>query len=426
LFEDREGLALVLFVGDDWAEDHHDVEILDDTGRRLAKARLPEGMTGMVRLHELLAEHLGEDAIDPETGMLAAGEVVVGIETDRGPWVAAMIAAGYQVFAINPLSVARYRERHSTSGAKSDPGDAHVLAEIVRLDRAHHRPVAGDSDAVEGLKLVARHQSLIWERTRHLQRLRQALREYFPAALDALAAGKLELTDPDALELLERAGDPDRAARLSRSKITAILKRARRREVETKTEAIQAALRAPALRQPAPIEAAYATIAASQIRLISGLNSQIPTLEEVVAQGFGRHPDAEIYISQPGLGTVLGARVLAEFGDDPRRYQDHKARRNYAGTSPITRASGRKHVVLARYARNRRLGDAVHQWAFCALNASPGARAYYDQLRARGTGHHAALRQLGNRLVGILHGCLKTRTNYDETTAWAHRQPTAA
>jgi hypothetical protein len=427
LFEDREGLALVLFVGDDWAEDHHDVEILDDTGRRLAKARLPEGMTGMVRLHELLAEHLGEDAIDPETGMLAAGEVVVGIETDRGPWVAAMIAAGYQVFAINPLSVARYRERHSTSGAKSDPGDAHVLAEIVRLDRAHHRPVAGDSDAVEGLKLVARsHQSLIWERTRHLQRLRQALREYFPAALDALAAGKLELTDPDALELLERAGDPDRAARLSRSKITAILKRARRREVETKTEAIQAALRAPALRQPAPIEAAYATIAASQIRLISGLNSQIPTLEEVVAQGFGRHPDAEIYISQPGLGTVLGARVLAEFGDDPRRYQDHKARRNYAGTSPITRASGRKHVVLARYAHNRRLGDAVHQWAFCALNASPGARAYYDQLRARGTGHHAALRQLGNRLVGILHGCLKTRTNYDETTAWAHRQPTAA
>jgi Transposase/Transposase IS116/IS110/IS902 family len=417
----------MIFVGDDWAEDHHDVEILDDTGRRLAKARLPEGMTGMVRLHELLAEHLGEDAIDPETGMLAAGEVVVGIETDRGPWVAAMIAAGYQVFAINPLSVARYRERHSTSGAKSDPGDAHVLAEIVRLDRAHHRPVAGDSDAVEGLKLVARsHQSLIWERTRHLQRLRQALREYFPAALDALAAGKLELTDPDALELLERAGDPDRAARLSRSKITAILKRARRREVETKTEAIQAALRAPALRQPAPIEAAYATIAASQIRLISGLNSQIPTLEEVVAQGFGRHPDAEIYISQPGLGTVLGARVLAEFGDDPRRYQDHKARRNYAGTSPITRASGRKHVVLARYARNRRLGDAVHQWAFCALNASPGARAYYDQLRARGTGHHAALRQLGNRLVGILHGCLKTRTNYDETTAWAHRQPTAA
>jgi Transposase/Transposase IS116/IS110/IS902 family len=418
---------VVLFVGDDWAEDHHDVEILDQTGRRLVKARLPEGMAGMSRLHELLAAHLGEDVIDSETGSLAEGEVVVGIETDRGPWVAALIAAGYQVFAINPMSAARYRERHSTSGAKSDPRDAHVLAEIVRLDRAHHRPVAGDSADVEGLKLIARsHQSLIWERTRHLQRLRQALREYFPAALEALAAAKLELADPDALELLERAADPDRAARLSRSKVAAILQRGRRREVESKAEAIQAALRAPALRQPAAIEQAYATIAASQIRLIVGLNAQIPTLEEVVAQGFGRHPDAELYLSQPGLGTVLGARVLAEFGDDPHRYRDHKARRNYAGTSPITRASGRKTVVLARYARNRRLGDATHQWAFCALSASPGARAYYDQLRARGANHHAALRQLGNRLVGILHGCLKTRTLYDEATAWAHHDLAAA
>ena len=178
--------------------------------------------------------------------------------------------------------------------------------------------------------------------------------------------------------------------------------------------------------RPAAIETAYAAIAATQVQLITTLNTQIPALGQVVEQGFSSHPDAEIYLSQPGLGVVLGARVLGEFGDDPSRYRDGKARRNYAGTSPITRASGRKLVVLARYARNRRLGDAVHQWAFCALSASPGARAYYDQLRARKIGHHAALRQLGNRLVGILHGCLKTRTRYDETTAWAHRTATAA
>ncbi|MDF2980155.1 MAG: family transposase [Actinomycetospora sp.] len=331
---------MVLFVGDDWAEDHHDVEVLDDEGRRLARARLPEGMAGMSRLHELLAEHLDEASIDPETGTLAEGEVVVGIETDRGPWVAALIAAGYQVFAINPMSAARYRERHSTSGAKSDPGDAHVLGEIVRLDRAHHRPVAGDSDAVEGLKLVARsHQSMIWERTRHLQRLRQALREYFPAVLEALAAGRLELADRDALELIERAGDPDRAARLSRAKIAAILQRGRRREVEAKAEAIQTVLRAPALRQAAAIEQAYATIAASQVRLIVGLNAQIPTLEEVVAQNFGRHPDAEIYLSQPGLGTVLGARVLAEFGDDPRSPAPRGAKPSCSPGMPATAAS---------------------------------------------------------------------------------------
>jgi len=297
----------------------------------------------------------------------------------------------------------------------------------VRIDRAHHRPVAGGSGEVEGLKLVARtHQSLIWDRTRQLQRLRQALREYYPGLLDALAAAKLELGDPDAWELIQSAPDPDRAARLSRSKITAILTRNRRRNTAARAEQIQTVLRAPALRQPAAVQAAYATIAATQIRLLIALAGQIPALEEVLAQGFGRHPDAEIYTSLPGLGVVLGARVLAEFGDDPHRYRDAKARKNYAGTSPITRASGRKTIVLARYARNRRLGDAIHQWAFCALTSSPGARAYYDTLRARGIGHHAALRQLGNRLVGILHGCLKTRTHYDETTAWAHHQTAAA
>ena len=132
--------------------------------------------------------------------------------------------------------------------------------------------------------------------------------------------------------------------------------------------------------------------------------------------------DAEIYLSQPGLGVVLGARVLAEFGDDTTRYADARARKNYAGTSPITRQSGKKKTVLARYVHNDRLIDALNRQAFAALRASPGARAYYDQLRARGVGHHAALRQLGNRLVGILHGCLKTRSSYDETIAWARHQ----
>ena len=166
------------------------------------------------------------------------------------------------------------------------------------------------------------------------------------------------------------------------------------------------------------MQAAYAAIVATQVRLIGTLNGEIEQLGEVVAAHFGRHRDAERYLSQPGLGTVLGARILGEFGDDPHRFTDVKARRNYAGTSPITRASGNRRVVLARYARNRRLGDAVHQWAFCALKGSPGARAYYQALRDRGKGHQAALRQLGNRLVGILHGCLKTDTVYDEATAW--------
>ncbi len=137
---------------------------------------------------------------------------------------------------------------------------------------------------------------------------------------------------------------------------------------------------------------------------------------------FGRHPAAEIYLSQPGFGLILAARTLGEFGDDMGRFTDARARKNYSGQSPITRASGKKTVVLARYATNRRLGVALHLQAFAALGASPGAKAYYDALRARKVGHHAALRQLANRLVGILHGCLKTGTVYDEHTAWQHHR----
>ena len=207
---------------------------------------------------------------------------------------------------------------------------------------------------------------------------------------------------------------------MSRNRIVGALKRARRRDVAGKAERIQAVLRAQALRQPAVLAGAYAVTVRSTVAVITVCNSEIATLQGQVEAYFGRHPDVEIYRSQPGLGQILGARVLGEFGDDPHRYHDARARKNYAGTSPVTRASGKKKVVLARLARNDRLADALDQQAFCALTGSPGARAYYDTIRARGTGHHAALRQLGNRLVGILHGCLKTGRRYDEDIAWAH------
>ncbi len=405
-----------LFVGDDWAEDHHDVELMDASGRRLAKARLPEGVAGMARLHAMAGEALGDDAEDADPG-----QVVIGIETDRGPWVTALIAAGYTVFAINPLQASRYRERHGVSGAKSDAADAHVLADMVRTDSHQLRAVAGDSAQAAAVKVVARaHKTLIWERTRHAQRLRHSLRDYFPAALEAFT----DLSAPDTLELLAKAPGPASAARLTTAQITAALKRARRRGVPARAAAIKAALRADHLGQPAVVAGAYAATVRAATAVITVLNEQIKTLERQVEAYFGQHPDTEIITSQPGLGPILGARVLAEFGDDPHRYADAKSRKNYAGTSPITRASGKKKAVMARYIHNDRLIDALSRQAYTALTTSPGARAYYDQLRARGLSHHAALRQLANRLVGILHGCLKTRTHYHEATAWP--QHTAA
>jgi Transposase/Transposase IS116/IS110/IS902 family len=402
----------VLFVGDDWAEDHHDVEVQDEAGRRLARARLPEGVAGVARLHELIGAHLPEEA--------GPDEVAIGIETDKGPWVQALVAAGYAVYAVNPRQVARYRDRHGTSGAKSDQGDAHTLADMVRTDRHQLRVIAGDTPQAQAVKVVARaHQTLIWDRQRHALRLRAALLDFFPAALAAFD----ELTAPDTLRLLAKAPDPAAAARLSRAQVLAELKRAGRRGgLQARAEAIVAALRSEQLTQPPAVAAAYAATVRSLTALIEAFNAQIAAMGKQVAACFGQARDAEIYLSQPGLGQILAARAFGEFGDDPDRYASAKARKNYAGTSPITQQSGKRKMVLARFVHNDRLADALHQQAFCALSHSPGARAYYDAIRARGASHHAALRQLSNRLVGILHGCLKTRTFYDEGKAWAHNQ----
>jgi transposase len=406
---------LRLFVGDDWAEDHHDVELMDGSGCRLARARLPEGVAGMARLHAIVGELVDDDADDVE--------VLVGIETDRGPWVGALIAAGYTVFAVNPLQAARFRDRLGVSGAKSDAGDAHVLADMVRTHAHELRPVAGDSARAEAVKVVARtHKTLIWERTRHTQRLRHALRDYFPAALVAFD----DLDAADTLELLAKAPTPAQGARLTITQISAVLKRARRKKVAEKATAIQTALRSDQLGQTEIVAEAYAASVQALIAVLIVLNTQVKTLQGQVEADFGQHPAAEIILSQPGLGPILGARVLAEFGDDPLRYTSAKARKNYAGTSPITRASGKKKVALARFVHNDRLIDALTTQAFNALLRSPGARTYYDRQRARGSGHNAALRQLANRLVGVLHGCLKTGTLYDEARAWPHQLEAAA
>jgi transposase len=204
----------------------------------------------------LIGEHLAD--FDGDAGV---DQVAVGVETDRGPWVRALVAAGYRVFAVNPLQAARFRQRRSVSGAKSDAADAHTLADMVRPDSHQLRPVAGDSELAEAIKVVARaHKSLIWERTRHSHRLRNALLEFFPAALDAFE----DLTGPDALELLGKAADPASAARLTRSQITTALRRAGRRHVAERAEQIQSALRAEQLTQPPTIVAAYAATVRSR------------------------------------------------------------------------------------------------------------------------------------------------------------------
>ena len=404
----------MLLVGVDWAEDHHDVCVMEEDGAVLAKRRVPDSVAGIGDLHRLVAEHADDDE-----------SVVVGIEVDRGLVVSSLLAAGYEVYAINPLASARYRDRHVTSGAKSDPGDAKVLADLVRTDRHNHRPIAGDSDLAEGVKLLARaHQSAVWNRQRQVNALRSSLREYYPGSLVAFGT---DLASTDALAILQIAPTPELGRGLSRTKIASALRRGgRQRNIERRAEEIQNALRAEQLEAPELITKTHGLITRSALALILSFNAQIVELETALSEHFEQHPDAKVVLSLPGLGTVLGARVLGEFGDDRTRFSDPKSRKNYAGTSPVTRASGHSRVVLARFARNRHLGNACDRWAFCSLTHSPGARSYYDQLRARGKTHRQALRQLGNRLVGILHVCLERGLLYDELVAWPQQSHLAA
>jgi Transposase/Transposase IS116/IS110/IS902 family len=345
---------------------------------------------------------------------------VVGIQTDRGLWVSALATAGYQVYAINPKAVHRYRERHVLSGAKSDSGDAKVLADLVRTDRHNHRPIAGDSTRAEAVKVLARaHQRLVWARQRQLNVLRSTLREFYPAAL--LAFGT-DLADRDALAVLAIAPTPARGRALSHAEVAQTLRRAgRQRGVQARAQQLQTALRSP---QPEPSDVlanAFGAAVTAGAAVVAEMNRQLVNLAEQLTKAFAAHPDARIIRSQPGLGVILGARLLGEFGDDPDRYYNANSRRRYAGTAPITKASGTKKVVLARLVRNRHLADACYLWAFCALTHSPGARAFYDAHRARGNTHDQALRALANKLVGILDGCLRGRSLYDEATAWKHQ-----
>lgn len=405
---------MMIFVGIDWAEDDHQVCILDPAGAPLEEFAIRDGAVGTGRLHERIANHIDE----PD-------QVVVGIETDRGLLVGALVAAGYEVYAVNPMSAARYRDRHAVSGGKSDRGDARVLADLVRTDRHHHRTIAADSELLQAIKVTARtHQNLIWTRTRHTNQLRSTLREFYPAALEAFH----ELAHRDALAILAIAPTPEQGRRLSTAKIRSALQRAgRQRNLERRAAEIRDVLRHEHLQAPPELAAAFGDTVAALVPLLTTLNEQIERVETALTTRFEQHPDAELILSLPGLGVVLGARVLAEFGDAPNRYADAKARRNYAGTSPVTKASSRHHVVVARFARNRRLADTCDRWAGCALANEPGARAYHAAHNPDpDTTRKHARRKLANKLVGLLHGVLEHRTPYDPDIAWRHWHQTTS
>ncbi|MCW3472673.1 IS110 family transposase [Rhodococcus pyridinivorans] len=400
--------------GIDWAESHHDVALADDTGHIVARARIDTGATGFNDLLRMIAEHGGTPEGTP-----------VAIETDKNLLVVALAEAGFTIYPINPRAVARYRERHGQAGGKSDPGDAAVLANVLRTDPDVHRVLPAVSEHGRAVKALARqHQEAIWALHQTISRLRSVLLKFYPAALQAFP----NLKHRAALTVLTAAPTPEAGQKLTRHRLESLLRRCGRRNDPGLVEQILTDLRAPTLRQPPQVEASLGHAVAGLLGIVDSMHRAVDDLEKELGRVFDTHPQAPILRSVPALGPILAARVLAEIGDDQTRFVTPAGLRAFAGTAPITRASGRSHYVKARKVRNKLLCDACHWWAFAMLTTSAGARAHYDKRRAAGDHHNAALRNLANKLLGRLWWCLQHGEAWDDRAAWpqAHDGPNPA
>ena len=399
-----------VFCGIDWAEDHHDIALVDQDGQILARQRISDDAAGLARLLELLAD-CGDSPDNP---------VPVAIETPRGLLVACLRATGRRVYPVNPMAVARYRDRHSVAGRKSDKGDAAVLANVLRTDMHAHRPLPADSELAQAITVLARaQQDAVWDRTTAHNKLRSHLREYYPGFLAAFAAARGGIMRPEARAVLAAAPTPAAAARLTLAQLRALLKKAgRSRGIDAEAQRLRDALRKEQMRQLPLVEDAMGRQSLALLRQLEAACTSADDLEQAATESFSQHPDAGTITSFPGIGALTGARVLAEIGDDRSRFQDARGLKAYAGAAPITRASGKSRSVTHRRVKNNRLAAAGYTWAFAALTASPGARAHYDRRKDAGDRHSAAQRNLFNRLLGCLHHCLATGQHYDEATAF--------
>ena len=406
---------MTLFCGIDWAESHHDVAIIDAGGQLVAKKRIPDDPVGFAELIEILTA----------AGDCVESLVPVAIETPRGLLVAALRATGRPVYAINPLSVARYRERHSVARAKSDHADAMTLANILRVDAHLHRRLPDDSELCQAVAVLARaHQDAIWARTKAHHQLRSLLREFYPTFLAVFASRfTLGIASPEARAVLAIAPTPAAAARLSVSRIAAALRRAgRSRGIAQAAAEIKEGLRKSQLHQPLPVETAMGKAALALLAALDTACNNVDELGRASAELFQTHPDYAVITSFPGLADSSGARVLGEIGDDRSRFADARGLKAYAGSAPVTRASGRSISITHRHIKNNRLANVGWMWAFSATSACEPAERHYRQRREGGDGHAAATRHLFNKLLGQLYHCLQQRQAFDETKAFPERR----
>ena len=400
---------MTITCGIDWAENHHDVALVDGSGKLVAKRRISDDAEGYRRLLELLVE-AGDTAQDP---------IPVAVETARGLLISCLRTTGRKMYSINPMAVARYWERRTVARAKSDHADAMTLANILRTDADMHRPLPADSELARAIAVLARaQQDAVWNRGQLSNQLRSHLKQYFPAALAAFQVRGVGLDSREARAVLAVAPDPSNAAKLSLARLQSVLRKSgRQRNIDAWAQRLRGLFTAEALHQLPLVEAALGRQTQALVLQLDAACRAADDLADAAAEACAPHPDAPILTSFPGIGPLTGARVLGEIGDDRARFRDARGLKSYAGSAPITIASGKSLVVHHRKVKNQRLAATGYVWIFGAL-PSPLVKHHYDLRRAAGDKHAAAMRNLFNRFLGCLYHCLQTSQTFDPIKAF--------
>jgi transposase len=384
------------FAALDWASDHHDVVVIDRLGQVKLAIRFEHSAEGWKQLQDALRDY---------------PNAPIAIETSSGTVVEQLFALGVSVYPVNPKSAQRYRERHAPSAVKDDERDAWSLADALRLDGHGWKPLAPLDPVVAELRLLCRDEiALITQRTALINQLRQALHEYYPAALEAFE----DWTITGAWAFIETFPTPAELENAGKRKWLAFLHAHRLWRTDTAEHRLAIFARATAFGGGAPAVAAKSLLAVSLARLLRTLESQLELYRSRIESVFGQHPDHDLFGSLPGAGPKLASRLLAELGDDRDRFSEPQALQSYAGTAPVTIQSGKSSHQKMRHACNDTLRATVHLWADTSRHRCAWAQAYYKAHRAKGQSHSCALRCLGQRWLKILWKMWQSRTSYDE------------
>jgi len=388
-----------VYVGIDWADDHHDIHITDDSASPLDSFSIPHSYDGMKKLRE----RLGKSSSDP-------GNVLVAVESHQGLLIYALLEARYLVYPINPKAMDRYRDRYRMSSSKSDPKDAMVLANILRTDLHLYKPLPRETVADARLRQLTRaHKSLIQQKVKLLNHLTAQLKSYYPIALRLFSRLDHKIT----LAFLERFPTPEKAAAASLEDLRKFFQK-QGYSHQRKATFIYESLQQPRLRAPKELEEVHQTIVLSLVPVIRSLRDEIEKLANEIGKEFKHNPAHDIFSSLP-TGELTAARLNGELGSDGTRYPTREYVQTAAGTAPVTRRSGKTILIFFRWQCNKHLRAAFQDLARESVKQCAWARQYFAKQMRLGHKPSRAYRALANRWAAIIWKMLQERECFNQS-----------